>query len=321
MVALRIARVLTTSVEAIFFDDASHQIEARLLSQKMEIDFQPRVYVSELSGEWIARPARFDEVDFLHEPVQGVAEKPEQESDHLQVQLFQTANDVARTVFVSGCEIGLGLLSHYAGSRSATERAIWFNRSNRQALSDLDNGLAHVAAIHYSPQHPVALQDEQVHNFHFVSEEMGWILPTGNPKGFTGVEDFLSGRLRLINREQGSGARDCLDAELRKVGADVTTIPGYKVETHGHMDVATAVANGLADVGVGHSSAAAALGLSFIPIQQESCVLLIRDSLISKAPIQNFLETLMTDRFRTELQALAPYDTTNTGMQIKGAIK
>lgn len=317
LVALRIAKVLATTVEEIIADNDSREVEARLIFQDATHEFQPRVYVSELGGEWVARSANYEEVDFLTQPVHGIANKSAyKHDDRLQVKLFQRTNDVARTVFVSGCEIGLGLLSHYAGSRSATERAIWFNRSNRQALRDLESSVAHIAAIHYSPEQPLEWTGSSMHIFHFVREEMGWIVPAGNPQGVKGAQDLLSGRLRLINRERGSGARDFLDAQLRAVNAVSANILGYNVEAHGHLSVAAAVANKMADVGVGHASAAAALGLSFIPVQQETCVLLIPDSLVNKAPIQNFLETLMTDRFRMELQSLAPYDISQTGMQI-----
>ncbi len=313
-VALRMAKVLRTTVEALFAEDEEQKVRAKLVGEWVGRD---RVFLSALGGSWVARPVRHGEVASISQPVHGTVLADSTAKGEADIALFHEPEQVKDTVFISGCEIGLGLLSHFIQTKSMTSGAIWFNRSNQKALSDLVAGTAHVAAIHHSAAHPAVNIPDQVSMVYFASEEMGWVLPKGNSKGFHDAEQLFSGSFRLVNREKGAGARELIDRELQTAQRGEAAIPGYAYEVHGHLAVAEAVAMGAADVGVAHASAAAAMGLDFIPLQAEVSLLLVPQSIIGTGPIQQLLDALQSSRFLRELQAMGPYDTQRTGQIIQ----
>ncbi len=86
------------------------------------------------------------------------------------------------------------------------------------------------------------------------------------PWGLAGGPDLARPDIRFVNREPGSGTRVLLDEQLRKLGIDHRQVPGYdNVETT-HLAVASCVAKGAADVGLGTESVAGQVkGLDFVP--------------------------------------------------------
>ena len=78
------------------------------------------------------------------------------------------------------------------------------------------------------------------------------------------------GALRFVNRQPGSGTRLLLDHLIAQDQLDPARIDGYasRIE-YTHLAVATAVASGAADVGLGIEAAASAHGLRFVPLVEE----------------------------------------------------
>jgi PBP superfamily domain len=66
----------------------------------------------------------------------------------------------------------------------------------------------------------------------------------------SGVKDVAGSGLRLVNREPGAEARSLLDRTLADAGIDGSKLPGYHTRAAGHLDVAAAIAAGLADAGI-----------------------------------------------------------------------
>ncbi len=314
MVALRISRVLQSSVENLFWENETI-IPARLFGNKDgNTNSQTRVYVSSIRNEFVARPVYIETVDSISNPVHGIAQSSTEHKGITEVRLLQSPESISKTVFVSGCDLGLGLLAKYTQRVSSHHQGVWFNASNKRALAELEEGFTHIAAVHYPATGGLEINlPFPYRRYHFAAAELGWILPKGNLKGFHRGEDLTNGHFRLINREAGAGARELLDRELRYFGADPEKIPGYDSVATGHLSVAEAVANGLADVGVGHAGAAAIYGLEFVPIQQESCSLIVPEQYLVTDAVQVFLETLYSDVFRTELGSFGPYDLERMG--------
>ena len=90
-----------------------------------------------------------------------------------------------------------------------------------------------------------------------------------------GVADVVRRGLRLVNREPGAEARRVLDRELGRAGIDGDQVAGYQTMAAGHLQVADAIAAGLADAGVACEPAALAYGLAFIPLAAERFDLVI----------------------------------------------
>ncbi len=80
------------------------------------------------------------------------------------------------------------------------------------------------------------------------------------------------------------------------------------------MGVASAVATGVADAGMGILSAALALGQDFIPVARERYDLIIRGEYIETPKIQSLLHILTSDsEFRDLVTTLGGYDVSDMG--------
>jgi len=143
--------------------------------------------------------------------------------------------------------------------------------------------------------------------------EQGLITAPGNPLGLHGVEDLSRGGVRLANRNPGSGTRVWLDARLRHESIDTGKIPGYEDTLSTHTAVASAIASGAADAGVGLRASAEALGLGFKPLFMERYDLVMRKDRLSDDALMTLLDSLSSRHLKRTLGAIAGYDTAHTG--------
>jgi len=153
---------------------------------------------------------------------------------------------------------------------------------------------------------------------HVVNRMAGFLVASGNPKRIYTWEDMARPDITLVNREPGSGIRVLLDEELFRRGIDRLQIMGYDHEEMSHLAVASVVARGAADVGLGHEKAALQVrGIEFVPLQQESYDLVIKKEALVKPQIQAILEILTSPAFHTELSGLGDYDLQDCGKLIR----
>ncbi len=144
------------------------------------------------------------------------------------------------------------------------------------------------------------------------SRIQGLMVAPGNPKGIGGVEDLLRPDVRMLNRNPGSGTRILMDwlterlAGERGVSAEElrSSIRGYMSAAKSHAAVASAVREGIVDIGPGIEAAARLRGLDFIPLWRERYDFLVRIDRLSKRGVQVVLETLRSDEFREALSRL-----------------
>jgi putative molybdopterin biosynthesis protein len=153
--------------------------------------------------------------------------------------------------------------------------------------------------------------------FNLVLRDQGLIIPSGNPKRITGIEDLCREDITFINRQIGSGTRILLDYRLKQLQIDPETIVGYQNEEFTHMSVAVAVLSGTVDVGLGIYAAAKALNLDFIPIVTEQYDLVIPEVYFDLKNIQILLDTIHSARFKKRVVALGGYSTEKTGTIIE----
>jgi putative molybdopterin biosynthesis protein len=111
----------------------------------------------------------------------------------------------------------------------------------------------------------------------------------------------------FVNRQKGSGSRVLLDFRLGEAGVEPAQIRGYRREEYTHWAVAMAVQSGLADCGLGIRSAAATMGLDFVPLEEEEFDLLIPEEHLTLPGVQALLETTASERFRKRVLALGGY--------------
>jgi putative molybdopterin biosynthesis protein len=151
---------------------------------------------------------------------------------------------------------------------------------------------------------------------HLVNREQGLIVQRGNPKRIKGLEDLLRKELSFINRQKGSGTRILLDHTLKTLSMRSDQIQGYQKEEYTHMAVASTVASGMADAGLGILSAARALGLDFIPIGMERYDLVIPSIYFKDDKIQKVIETIRSEEFKKMVLQMGGYDVSRTGEEL-----
>ena len=161
------------------------------------------------------------------------------------------------------------------------------------------------------------LSDRKIALINLVYRQQGLIVAKGNPKGISGLSDLVGKGLAYCNRQRGSGTRILLDYELKKLGLTTDEIIGYDREVYTHLTVASAVATGIADAGLGIFASAKALNLDFIPIAEERYDLAIPEEYLSLEGIKIILETITKGSFRERVQSLGGYDTRDIGKKIK----
>ncbi|WP_242666558.1 MULTISPECIES: substrate-binding domain-containing protein [Parafrankia] len=152
------------------------------------------------------------------------------------------------------------------------------------------------------------LARDDPHLIHLWRREQGLIVPAGNPRGLASAAGI--GGLQVARRELGAGTRVLLDQLLLAEGIAPDAVAGPVLPSH--MEVAFAVALGIADVGLGVRAGLADLGLEFVPLRWEPYeIALGRESLGAARPL---LDALRDPALHQAITALGGYDLTRTGM-------
>ncbi|CAM3958387.1 substrate-binding domain-containing protein [Mesobacillus zeae] len=146
-----------------------------------------------------------------------------------------------------------------------------------------------------------------------LSRKAGLYVKKGNPFNLTSWGDLNQDGITIVNREKGSGARILLDEQLRLNEISARNIKGYDHEETNHLSVASAVASGHADVGVGIEKVAKMAGIDFVPLITERYDLVILKSAKTEHLISVVKKILSSSEFQSEVHSLGDYDILNTG--------
>ena len=327
-VALRLGRILGCTVEDLFrLPSEPPRIEAELLGEGLDAGRPTRVQLARVGERMLARPltgpaAPRTAADGFAHPVDQDLEIAKHGNRPVAVDLLVEPELIEQTVVVLGCDPSLALLSAHLSRRYPALRLVWVESSSLAALQALARHEAHAAGIHlWDPE-------ASEYNLPYVRRELagrkvivvtlsqwqqGLIVAHGNPKGITGVADLSLPEVAIVNREPGSGSRVLLDARLREAGIAPNQVRGYGRQVPTHLAVAEAVARGAADAGPGILAAARALGLDFVPLQEERNDLVIPSEYVDAPPVQALLELAVSPTFCSEVEALGGYDSSAAG--------
>ena len=143
--------------------------------------------------------------------------------------------------------------------------------------------------------------------------DLGFLVAPKNPFHVHGFEDLTQKGIKFINRQKGSGTRVLLDHHLKRLQLTPSKINGYEKEVYTHFEVGLSILSKEADVGIGTIAVSKLLGLSFIPITQESFDMILDQSTFFKKGIQAFIEILNSQEFRNRVERLGSYDFKNSG--------
>ncbi len=224
-------------------------------------------------------------------------------------------------IIISGQDLVLDLLAKYIEKRQSI-KVLRSHEGSFNGVMALYNGESDIASLHMfdgdtgdynTPyvkkifvSHPFIL-------FNVISRRAGFYVQKGNPLQLQSFEDFKTTKCKLINREKGSGARTLLDEQLRIHYISPSTIEGYYNEEMSHLDVASAVANGHADVGIGIEKMAKLINVDFIPVVTERYDIVLFKTPENQPIIDLVKEILTAPDFQAEVAALGDYDISQMG--------
>ncbi|WP_447598451.1 substrate-binding domain-containing protein [Nitrospira sp. Nam80] len=333
-VALRLAGALHCKVEDLFsLITTGDLIEGDLISidssQRRLLD-RARVKVALVGDRFVVRPmSALGEVLNYTVPADGLIVDADsirrggKSPPRVKVRLLRDRRTVEQEIAVAGCDPTIFLAGDYLRRRENNITVIGWSMGSAAAVEAVKAGEVHVAGLHVVdaksgesnlPFLRKHLKDDSFTVITFATWEEGWIVAAGNRKNIRDAGDLTRKDITLINREVGAGARMLLDRKLTEAGIKSEQVKGYDHAAMSHFEVARLIAEGHADTGVGVRSAAIALGLDFIPLQVERYDLVIPTKLLKmNHGLEQLLDTIVSRPFRTEIEALGGYDTSQTG--------
>jgi molybdate-binding protein/DNA-binding XRE family transcriptional regulator len=227
------------------------------------------------------------------------------------------------TLVVAGCDPALPLLETPLALLDPPVAFAWWPCGSGEALRLAAAGMVHAAGVH-QPGHAGGYehyeQDAQVEipggaeTVGFTSWREGLVARAAT--GIRGLDDVASRGLRLVNREPGAQARVLLDQERLRLRLDPAELPGYDGQAAGHLQVASTVAGGVADVGVSSEPAALAYGLNFVPLAEERFDLVIPARYAASREVQGLLKVLASPWLLAQLASLPGYDPARCGERL-----
>jgi putative molybdopterin biosynthesis protein len=242
------------------------------------------------------------------------------------VELLRGMADIRKTVVAIGShDLALDLLSNALARRTPGASLASANVGSLGGLLALSRGEAHLAGSHLldeaTGQYNVSyiqrhLADRRVVLVHLAGRVQGLIVPAGNPRGISSLQDLAAPGVQFVNRQRGSGTRVLLDYQLRQLGISPTAIAGYDREQYTHLAVAADVASGAADAALGILAAARALDLDFLPLFNEQYQLVIPREHYDSPVLAPVLEIIRDARFQKEVENLGGYDVRDMGQKI-----
>ena len=335
-VALKLAMVLGCKVEDLFsIEDRDEIIEADWVGYRQAGQNSSRVKVASVGDRVLAKPVS-DLGSILNYtvPADGIQlgrgsklSRVSGSSNRIYVRLLKPLKDIERQIVVAGCDPAIFLAGEHIRQHGGDASVLGWGMGSLAALQTLKRGEVHVAGIHVVDHRSGTynlpflrryLKGRHVTVVRFAAWEEGLLIPKGNPKKVCGIEDLTRSNVRLINREQGAGARYLLDHLLEQSGISSKKIRGYETQSFSQLELGRSVAEGNADVGIGAQAIGHFYDLDFIPLQEERYDLVIPTKYLHSHPgMQMFLDTLVTRGFRQEIEALGGYDTKEIGKIIE----
>jgi putative molybdopterin biosynthesis protein len=222
------------------------------------------------------------------------------------------------TVVVAGCDPALPLLATPLSLLDPPVAFAWWPCGSGEALRLARAGLVHAAGVHAQTGNGdvgAGLPDgAEVVGFTAWREGLA-VRPDLRPV-VTGLDAIARRRLRIVNREPGAEARRLLDRERARLRLDPADLIGYDAEAAGHLQVASAVAAGLADAGVASEPAARAYGLAFVPLAHERFNLVIPAEHTASREAQALLRVLTSPWLLAQLASIPGYDASPCGERL-----
>lgn len=142
----------------------------------------------------------------------------------------------------------------------------------------------------------------------------GFYVVKDNPKKINGWNSLTKGRIKIVNRELGSGSRILLDQSIRKYKIDKGKIDGYNDYVCSAREIINMVKSGEVDVGIGLEDEINCPDLvDFIPIHKERYDLIIKSEDLNRPQCKAILDILSMNEFKEECIKRRNYDYSDMG--------
>lgn len=226
-----------------------------------------------------------------------------------------------KQVVISGQDIVLDMLCKYIERHTSLKPLRSYNGSLNSLIS-MYNGECDIVSVHlydgdtgeYNlPYVKRILVSQPFILINLVCRTAGIYVTQGNPLNLKGWSDLAQPQVKIVNREKGSGARVLLDEQLRVNGISTDSIKGYENVLTSHFSVASAVAGGQADAGIGIENVAKMVNVDFIPLMKEQYDLVILKTKENLKLINVIKEAVRSKEYRSQLEQLNGYDLGFTG--------
>jgi len=229
-----------------------------------------------------------------------------------------------KKIIISGQDLALDLLGKYI-EKKQSNKVLRSHEGSFNGVMALYNGECDIASLHLydgdtgdynTPYLKKIFVSHSYVLLNLISRRAGFYVKKGNPLQIQSMDDFKTKSLKLMNREKGSGARTFLDEQLRIHHISPSSIEGYNEEEMSHIDVASAVANGDADIGIGIEKISKLIDVDFIPLVRERYDIVLLKTPENQLLIESVKEILNSPDFQSEVDALGDYDVTQMGQII-----
>lgn len=229
-----------------------------------------------------------------------------------------------KKIIISGQDLALDLLGKYI-EKKQSNKVLRSHEGSFNGVMALYNGECDIASLHLydgdtgeynTPYLKKIFVSHSYILLNLISRRAGFYVQKGNPLQIQSMDDFKTKSLKLMNREKGSGARTFLDEQLRIHHISPTSIEGYNEEEMSHIDVASAVAKGNADIGIGTEKISKLIEVDFIPLIRERYDIVLLKTPENQLLVESVKEILHSPDFQSEVVALGDYDVTQMGQVI-----
>ncbi|MGE8000647.1 substrate-binding domain-containing protein [Lysinibacillus sp. NPDC093190] len=229
-----------------------------------------------------------------------------------------------KKIIISGQDLALDLLGKFI-EKKQSNKVLRSHEGSFNGVMALYSGECDIASLHLydgdtgeynTPYLKKIFVSHSYILLNLISRRAGFYVQKGNPLRIQSMDDFKTKSLKLMNREKGSGARTFLDEQLRIHHISPSSIEGYNDEEMSHIDVASAVANGNADIGIGIEKISKLMEVDFIPLIRERYDIVLLKTPENQLLVKAVKEILNSPDFQSEVVALGDYDVTQMGQVI-----